>query len=191
MSRKVLAVVTLAVVAALGAATMEAQQSRPWIHVQVIEPGEDGTNARVNLPLALAEVALSLVSDEVISKGQIKFDEHDISVEDLRLLWNELKASGDAEFLTMQQKDKQIRIARQGDRIRIHLDKSAEGDEDEGDKQVRIEVPVTLVDALLGGQGDRLDLRAALAELTEERGDIVTVSDGEKRVRVWIDESKS
>ena len=136
-------------------------------------------------------MALSLVSDEVISKGQIKLDEHDVSVEDLRLLWNELKASGDAEFLTLQKKDEQVRIARQGDRIRIHVDKASEGDEDEGDKQVRIEVPVTLVDALLGGRGDRLDLKAALAELTNERGDIVTVRDGEKRVRVWIDESKS
>ena len=190
MSRKVLAVITLALVSAAGAAKMEAQQSRPWIHVQVTEPGEDGTNVRVNLPLALAEVALSLVSDEVISKGQIKLDEHDVSVEDLRLLWNELKASGDAEFLTMQQKDKEVRIARQGDRIRIHVDKAGEGDKNAG-QQVRIEVPVTLVDALLGGQDDHLDLRAALAELTQERGDIVTVNDGEKRVRVWIDESKS
>ena len=181
---------TLAVVSTLGAARMEAQQSRPWIHVQVTEPGENGKNARINLPLALAEVALSVVSDEVVSKGQIKLDEHDISVEDLRLMWNELKASGDVEFLTMQEKDKEVRIAREGDRIRIHVDK-AHGDEDEGDKQVRIEVPVSLVDALLSGEGDRLDLRAALAELTEERGDIITVREGEKRVRVWIDESKS
>ena len=181
---------TLAVVAALGTARMEAQQSRPWIHVQVTEPGEDGTNARVNLPLALAEVALSLVSDKAISKGQIKLDEHDVSVEDLRLIWNELKASGDAEFLTMHQKDKEVRIVRQGDRIRIHVDKAGEGDKDAG-QQVRIEVPVTLVDALLGGRSDRLDLKAALAELTEERGAIVTLRDGEKRVRVWIEESKS
>ena len=47
------------------------------------------------------------------------------------------------------------------------------------------------MDALLSGEGDRLDLQAALAELTEERGDIITVRDGETRVRVWIDESKS
>ena len=189
MSRRALAVMTLAVVSAAGAAKMEAQQSRPWIHVQVNEPGENGKNARINLPLALAEVALSVVSDEVVSKGQIKLDEHDISVEDLRLVWNELKASGDVEFLTMQEKDKEVRIAREGDRIRIHVDK-ADGNDD-GDKQVRIEVPVTLVDALLSGEEDRLDLQAALAELTEERGDIITVRDGETRVRVWIDESKS
>ncbi len=191
MSRRVLAVITLALASTVGAAKMEAQQSRPWIHVQVTEPGEDGKNVRVNLPLALAEVALSLVSDEAISKGQIKLDKHDVSVEDLRRLWNELKASGDAEFLTVREKDKEVRIDRQGDRIRIHVNKSGEGDKDAADEQVRIEVPVTLVDALLGGQDDRLDLRAALAELTEERGDIVTVSDGEKLVRVWIDESKS
>jgi len=191
MSRRVLAVITLAVVSTLGAGGLEAQQSSPWIHVQVTEPGEDGKNVRVNLPLALAEVALSLVSGEAISKGQIKLEEHDVSIEDLRLLWKELKASGDAEFLTLQEKDKEVRISRQGDRIRIHVDKAGGDEGDAGNKQVRIEVPVTLVDALLGGQDDRLDLQAALAELTEERGDIVTVSDGEKQVRVWIDESKS
>ena len=191
MSRRVLAVVTLAVVSTLGAGGLEAQQSSPWIHVQVTEPGEDGKNVRVNLPLALAEVALSIVSDETISKVQIKLEEHDVSIEDLRLLWKELKASGDAEFLTLQEKDKEVRISRQGDRIRIHVDKAGGDEGDAGDKQVRIEVPVTLVDALLGGESDRLDLQAALAELTEERGDIITVRDGEKLVRVWIDESKS
>ena len=39
-------------------------------------------------------------------------------------MWNELKASGDVEFLTMQEKDKEVRIAREGDRIRIHVDKA-------------------------------------------------------------------
>lgn len=191
MTRRVLSVMTFAAISALAVRTVEAQQPRPWIHVQVTEPGEDGKNARVNLPLALAEVALNVISGEILSKGQIKLDKHDVSVEDIRLMWNELKASGDAEFLTMQEKDKQIRIVREGDRIRIHVDKAGEGAEDAGDKQVRIEVPVTLVDALLGGESDRLDLQAALAELTEKRGDIVTVRDGEKQVRVWIDESKS
>ena len=182
---------TFAAISALAVRTVEAQQPRPWIHVQVTEPGEDGKNARVNLPLALVEVALNVISGEILGKGQIKLDKHDVSVEDIRLVWRELKSSGDAEFLTMREKDKQIRIVREGDRIRIHVDKAGEGAEDAGDKQVRIEVPVTLVDALLGGESDRLDLQAALAELTEERGDIVTVRDGEKQVRVWIDESKS
>jgi len=191
MTRRVLAVMTFAAISALAVRTVEAQQPRPWIHVQVTEPGEDGKNARVNLPLALAEVALNVISGEILSKGQIKLDKHDVSVEDIRLVWRELKASGDAEFLTLQEKDKQIRIVREGDRIRIHVDKAGEGEEDEGDKQVRIEVPVTLVDALLGGESNHLDLQAALAELTEERGDIVTVRDGEKLVRVWIDKNKS
>ena len=38
MSRRVLAVITLALVSTVGAAKMEAQQSRPWIHVQVTDP---------------------------------------------------------------------------------------------------------------------------------------------------------
>ena len=50
-----------------------------------------------------------------------------------------------------------------------------------------VEVPVSLVDALLSGEGDTVNIRAAVAELQKKRGDIVTVTEPDTTVRVWID----
>jgi hypothetical protein len=49
---------------------------------------------------------------------------------------------------------------------------------------------VTLVDALLSGEGESLDLSAALAEVRKLRGEIVRVKDEDSQVRIWIDEGK-
>ena len=55
--------------------------------------------------------------------------------------------------------------------------------------EVQIRVPVTVVDALLSGAGDTLDVRAAIQELSALRGEMVQVIQPDARIRVWIDES--
>ena len=55
--------------------------------------------------------------------------------------------------------------------------------------EVQIRVPVTVVDALLSGAGDTLDVRAAIQELSALRGEMVQVIQPDTRIRVWIDES--
>ena len=61
------------------------------------------------------------------------------------------------------------------------------GRRDIGDVQVR--VPVSVVDALLSGSGETLDVRAAIQELASLRGEMVQVDHPDGRIRVWIDES--
>lgn len=56
-----------------------------------------------------------------------------------------------------------------------------------GDVQIR--VPVNVVDALLSGAGNTLDVRAAIQELSALRGEMVQVIQPDTRIRVWIDES--
>jgi hypothetical protein len=53
-----------------------------------------------------------------------------------------------------------------------------------------VEIPVDVVDALLSGPGDELDVRAALGQLQKRRGDVVRVNDEHSTVRVWISEGK-
>lgn len=59
---------------------------------------------------------------------------------------------------------------------------------EEPQRQVRVEVPLEVVDALLSGEGEALNIQAALKELQKRRGDIVRVNDEKSTVRVWIDE---
>lgn len=154
----------------------------PWIHVEVTEHGQDGAKVKVNLPLTLARTALNMVSNEDISGGHIRIEDNDISVADMRQLWNELKKAGDAEFVTAEEEDGQtVRVYRKGDRVFAEVQGGDEG-------TAHVEIPVALVDALLSGNGDELDLESALAEL--ERigpGEIVRVEDGEDLVRIWIE----
>ena len=56
---------------------------------------------------------------------------------------------------------------------------------------VRVEVPVSLVDALLSGEGESANIQAAVAELQKRRGDIVSVREEDSTVRVWIDDQNA
>ena len=55
--------------------------------------------------------------------------------------------------------------------------------------EVQIRVPVSVVDALLSGDGETLDVRSAIQELSALRGEMVQVIQPDARIRVWIDES--
>ena len=54
---------------------------------------------------------------------------------------------------------------------------------------VRAEVPASGVDALLSGDGDLLDIRAALEELSTLDGEAVRVVEPDSNIRIWIDDS--
>lgn len=165
-----------------GAAGALQAQGAPWIHVEVIDSGDGGDKVNVNLPLSLAEVALDVLPDEVTEKITEKFQEKGITLADLRKLWAELKETGDAEFVTVESDEETVRVVRAGDLIQVRVEDQS-GDDPE---QVRVDIPVDVVDALLSGEGEELNLRAAVQQLSSRRGDIVNVDDGKSKVRVWI-----
>ena len=174
-----------AVLAWLPATQLMAQGS-PWVHIHVAEEGDDGSVVRVNLPLALVETAINLAPaalEEKLKGGRLKLENTGMTVADMRRLWQELRASGNAEFVTVEEGDERIRVARQGDQIQIRID-----DAGAGQPKVRVDVPIDVVDALLDGEGQELNLGAAISRLRAKRGDLVQVQDGRTQVRVWIDE---
>ena len=175
-------------VAALGVALAipaHAEGSGAWLHVRV-EEARRQSKVAVNLPLSVVEVALQAAPDTVLKHGHFKMrhDGHGLEVADLRKMWNELKTTGDAELVNVEEEDQKVRIARAGELVVIHVDKTA------GPESVRIEVPADVVDALLSGEGDELNVKSALTQLQKRRGDIVRVSEKDHNVRIWIDEGK-
>lgn len=164
----------------------EAPASRAWIHVRVEEPSRQ-SKVSVNLPISVVDAALQAAPEKIMSNGHIhlgRVGRHDLSVSDLRKAWNEMKATGDAEFATVEEDDQTVRVARAGNLMLIHVDKPS------GKESVRVEVPIEVVDALFSGQGEELNFRAGFAELQKRRGDIVRVKDDHSTVRIWIDEGK-
>ncbi|HUG80928.1 MAG TPA: hypothetical protein VML01_04645 [Bryobacterales bacterium] len=183
MTRRLFALPAVAALLAAAAVPAAAQQAKPWIHVNVTE-GADGKNVRVNLPLSVVGVALEMAPDKFFEKGMLKLKHADVSIADLRKLWTELRSAGNASLVEVDDKDSTIRIIREADLVIIKVEET-----NEKSKQVRIELPIKVVDALLQGEGEELNLRGAIEQLQGERGDIVRVVDGDTNVRIWIDET--
>lgn len=177
----------------------------PWIHIEVTEAGSDGANVKVNLPLSMARTALEMAPSDVIHDGHIEIDNHEFTVSELRRLWEEMRDAGDAEFVTVKDHGDEVRIFRKGDMLYVHVDEDPDYYKDDEDERrsgrydnrwdgghgsrVRVQVPVSLVDALLSGSDEhRLNLDAAIAELQQmNEGEVVRVEDGKDLVRIWID----
>ena len=183
MTRRLFDLLAIAVLLCTAAVPLAAQQAKPWIHVHVTE-GDEGTNVRVNLPLSVIGVALEVAPEKIFEKGKLKLKNADVSIADLRKLWTELRSAGDASLVEVEGKDGFVRIIREANLIIVKVDQGKEKE-----TQVRIEIPVEVVDALLEGEGEELNLRGAIEQLQNQRGEIVRVVDGDTHVRIWIDES--
>jgi hypothetical protein len=133
--------------------------------------------------LNVVEVALRAAPDAIASHGRINFgrDRHGMSTADFRRIWSELKSAGDIDLVTVEEKDETVKVARKGGLVEVRIERK-------GKEEVKVEVPVEVVDALFSGAGDELNVKAALVELQKRRGDIVRVNDKDSTVRVWIDE---
>lgn len=171
------------------AATAQDAGPRPWLHVRVTGDGDGSENVRVNVPLSAAEALLGLVPHRISSDGRLRLAgrEMPINVAAVRDLWQAVVQVGDTEFVAVDGEDETVRIARAGDRITVRVE---ERDED-GDETVDVQLPVVVLNALLAGDGETLNVRAAVERLGELRGEIVRVSEDERQIRVWIDELAS
>jgi hypothetical protein len=165
------------------------EQAAPWLHIRVTEQGQDGARVNVNLPVSLVQVFADIAEQEIErelegrgSHMDVHLDRHDIEIADIRRAWAELRNAGDAEFVEVEEGDEYVKISRSGDRIVIEFDER--DDNDSG----RVEVPVAVVDALLDGDGERLNVRAAIdVMIASASGEIVFVEDGDTSVRIWIE----
>jgi hypothetical protein len=89
------------------------------------------------------------------------------------------------EFVTVESDDAKVRIAKSGHFLLANVDPTDNGHE----SKVQVRVPLEVVDALLDAPEGELNVKGALQALAAEHtGDLVTVSDGSSKVRIWIDE---
>ncbi len=195
----------LALLPAAGAAA-QTTTSTAWLHVRVDE-AQKASKVRVNLPMTVVDAVVKATPDLIEEHGKVNFGEHHgMKLADCRRAWAQLKAAGDAEFVTVESEDENVRVQRKGDLVLVYADHKGhaarpakaeaeagkpEATKAKGPGEVRIEVPVSLVDALLSGEGEEVNLQAALAEVQKRRGDIVRVHDTDADVRIWIDDQNT
>jgi hypothetical protein len=166
------------------APSTSSEKGERWLHVRVICTEGKGDTVRVNVPLELAEKVLPAVNHDRLHNGKVRIDSSDINDVDLRAVMEAVRSAKDGEYVTVQGNDNDVRVAKEGNHLMIHVvDKS-------GPKksQVEVKVPMKVVEALLSAGKDELDLVAALHALGAQ-GDVelVSVKDSENTVKVWLD----
>jgi hypothetical protein len=162
-----------------------------WLHVRVTSSEDRTETVRVNVPLEMAEKVLPAINKDRLHNGKVRFDEHDMNCVDVKALLDAVRTSKDGEYVTVQGTDADVRVAKQGGYMFVHVTEknsySKNGKTTEKSK-VEVKVPMKVVDALFSAGKDELDLVAALHALSAH-GDteLVSVKSEDNTVRIWLD----
>lgn len=159
-----------------------------YLHVRV-DGGADGEKVNVNVPLALAEQVLPAINHGQLHSGKVKVDLGKMNTGDVdvKAVLQAVRNSPDNEFVTVQQADQDVRVAKSGDNIVVHV--RSKGGKDKESEKVDVTVPLSIVEAVLKNNADgEIDLNAVLHAL-ENTGDnfVINVKDAEQTVHVWVD----
>lgn len=152
-----------------------------WLHINVGEPHE---TVRVSVPLSWVEKLLPTVHVDRLRHGRLSiWHKHDgISP---RELLDAIRNTADGEFVTVDGRDEQVRVAKSGGYLLV---KVREGRRGRGTENVDIKLPMKVLEALVAKDKDHLDLAAAIRALSAH-GDLelVTVESDREKVRIWVD----
>jgi hypothetical protein len=179
--------------------TAAAATPEKFIHVRVNDVSK-GEMVSVNLPLSLAEKVIPTIHNGNLHNGKVTIGNVDMQDVDVRALLAAVASSPDNEFVTVKEKDQEVRVAKSKGNFIIHVtDLNSDSDEsnksDKSDKKyekrgqkVDITIPISVVNALVPNEKQELDLVAAIHALSNaSEALLVTVHDGTQEVRIWID----
>jgi hypothetical protein len=177
----------VASVTGMTASVLAAPPPERYLHVKV-EDTKEGESVNVNLPLSIAEKILPTVNKGDLREGHVTINKSDLDGIDVKGLLDAIRTAPDNEFVTVKQKDQDIRIAKSNGNLIVHVRCT-----DKDKQNVDITIPLKVVDALFSTAKDNeLNIVAALHELSDA-GDalLVTVQDASQHVRVWVDSKSS
>jgi hypothetical protein len=172
--------------AVMAQASASAKTDR-WLHVRVVNSDNKAETVRVNVPLELAESILPTINKERLHNGKITIEEGHINDVDLHAVMNAVKNAKDGEYVTVQNSDQDVRVAKQGGHLFVHVKDKSRGDHSKH-SDVEVKIPMHVIDALLSAGKNELDVVAALRALAQQ-GDteLVSVKDQDSTIRVWVD----
>jgi hypothetical protein len=157
-----------------------------YLHVRVTS-GSDKEVVSVNVPLSLAEKVVPAINHGKLNQGKVSIDNADMKDIDLRAILDAVKNSPDGEYVTIQSKDQDVRVAKSKGNLVVHVTDKSSGKEKRGSK-VDVIIPMSVVNALMPTDKHEIDLVAAIHALSDSGEKLmVTVHDSDDDVKVWVD----
>jgi hypothetical protein len=172
-------------------ATVARAGSEKYLHVKV-DDAENGESVNVNLPLSIAEKVLPTINKGNMHAGCVHISNADMDGVDIKAILDAIRTAPDNEFVTVKEKDQDVRVAKSNGNLVIHVRDMSDKNDKKGQK-VDITVPMKVVDALFStAKKDELDIAAAIRALGDA-GDalLVSVEDASQHVRIWVDSKSS
>ncbi len=168
-----------------GTALFAASPER-YLHVRVSNPTTHEL-VRVNLPLSLAEKVIPAIHNEQLKNGKVEIGDFKANEVDVRAILDALKTAPEGEFVTVQEPDSDVRVAKEHGQLVVHVT------DKHGKEKVDVTIPWEVAQALISETTDnQLNISAAIKAL-ENIGDatLVTVVSSEESVRIWIDSNNA
>jgi hypothetical protein len=159
-----------------------------WLHIRVDEgEGENAEKVHVNVPLSLAEAVIPAINMDNFKDGKVHVDmngsDSHLQDVDIRKILEALRDTKDGNFVTVEGSKDNVQVAKQGGYL---IAKIREGKE--GGSKVDAKIPFEVVDALLSGDKNELNVAAAIKALGEHGdGVLITVDDVKSKVKIWVD----
>lgn len=154
-----------------------------WLHIDVHNKDKGGDQAKINLPISMIHNLAGMIPEDTQHAGRVHVKDHDYNIAEIRRAWRELQDGPDATFLTVNDPQSKVRIAKRGGYLELRAT-------DQGGKAENVEarIPLSVMAALLSGSGDQLNVDAALDELARfGEGELLTVTSDDETVRIWVD----
>ena len=177
----------LAVLLLAGAITFAATPER-YLHVRVTNPTTHEM-VRVNVPLSLAEKIIPAINNGDLRDGKVHVGGLEANNVNVRAILEALKTAPEGEFVTVQQNDSDVHVAKEHGQLVVHvIDKNSKDKE-----KVDVTIPWVVAEALISDTTEnQLNIEAAIKAL-QNAGDLTLVSvvSKDESVRVWIDSRSS
>ena len=153
-----------------------------YLHVRVTNPTTHEL-VRVNVPLSLAEKIIPAINHGQLRDGKVQFGGFSADNVNLKAILEALKTAPEGEFVTVQQNDSDVHVAKEHGQLVVHvIDKQSK-------EKVDVTIPWDVAQALISDTTEnQLNVEAAIRAL-QNAGDLTLVSvvGHDESVRVWID----
>src|SRR5438477_9725943 len=103
----------------IAAVTLYASSVERYLHVRVSNPRTHEL-VRVNLPLSLAEKVVPAINHGQLQHGKVQVGDFTTDV-DVRAILNALKTAPEGEFVTVQENDSDVRVAKEHGQLVVHV----------------------------------------------------------------------
>jgi hypothetical protein len=188
---QIVTVFCLLAAALLASTAVMAAPGDRYLHVKV-DDADKGESVNINLPLSVAEKILPTVNKGHLHAGTVSISDADIEGVDIKAILDAIRTAPDNEFVTVKEKDQDVRVAKSNGNLLIHVRDNSNGKDKHGQK-VEITVPMKVVDALFStAKQNELDISAAIRAL-DGAGEtlLVSVEDASQHVKIWVDSRSS